>query len=60
MVGCDGRSALTQIFQSNIDVDAPCHDLVLATCHLIKSSAIAWKPFHVKGHQDSTGAVLDR
>jgi len=57
-VGCNGRSALTQIFQSNIDVDAPCHDLVLATRHLIKSSAITWKPFHVKGHQDSTGAVL--
>ena len=59
-IGCDGRSALNQVFQSHIEVDDPCHDLVLATRHLIKSSSIAWKPLHVKGHQDSTGAVLDR
>jgi hypothetical protein len=59
-VGCDGRSALTQVFNSHINVDAPCHDLVLATRRLIHSSPILWNLIHVKGHQDSAGTVLDR
>ena len=59
-VGCDGRSALTQVFNSHINVDEPCHDLILATRHLIQSSPIRCNWTHVKGHQDSAGNDLDR
>jgi hypothetical protein len=62
-IGCDGLSALGQVFDAHVDVEASCHDLILATRRVLQESPIEWKYVHVKGHQDNNTngiSTLDR
>lgn len=59
-VGCDGLSALREVFGSKADIDAPSHDLILATRQIILTTPLKWLYTHVKGHQDDLGGELDR
>ena len=62
-IGCDGISALRQgiVDTDTINPHQPQFDLIAAIRGALRRVPIAWKPRHVKGHQDDDeSAVLDR